>query len=68
MNMRVELHTALVEIEATIEAQRRGYMPQVGAPTIYGALDTNGRPMIADLLCAKANLLVAIALTGEGPS
>lgn len=61
MDLRAEMTAALAEIDKTLDGLRRTQRPQVGVATAYGNLDANGRPLFADLLCARASLLVAIA-------
>ena len=60
MNIAEELRTTLSEVDVMLTALRR-MPPQLGAGTVYGNVDTNGRPLMADLLVTRASILIALA-------
>jgi len=63
MTLRDELEAVIVAINQQIDAVARyvGDRPVVGVESVYDAMDTNGRPLLTDLLVAKANALAALA-------
>lgn len=57
----VEIEQTLAELDATIEATKIQVRAQSHGGTDYAAQDATGRPLLADLLCAKAQCLAALA-------
>lgn len=61
-----ELHDCADDLGRVIDATKARIEADRGKPwgvdcTPYEALDTNGRPVLGDLLAARANVLVALA-------
>lgn len=56
-----QVDEALAHIEETITATRSRWEAErrVASVTVFAAVDGNGRPLLADLLAAKANLMAA---------
>jgi len=63
MTLRDELEAVIVAINQQIDAVTRWveHRPVIGSNSVYDAMDTHGRPLLTDLLVAKANALAALA-------
>ncbi len=69
-----ELLSTLDAINQTLQEMRSRYestrasstIPLDSFPSFYSLQDTRGRPMIADLLSAKANVLMALQSMHQG--
>ena len=66
--LRAELVSCLAELNALIKGQVDRHEQYKTEPwgsgypeSVYAMLDTNGRPLMADVLAAKANILTALA-------
>lgn len=63
--LRADMIATLAEVNEIIAQTKKSWRPVVGQTSIYGAVDKGGRPLLADLIVARTNLLVAIAALPE---
>lgn len=59
-----EILATLGEVDALIagiKAQHEEDMGVYPQPSVYRRMDVNGRPLLADLICARANMLCTLA-------
>lgn len=54
-----QVDETLSQIEATIAETRHRWEAEQRPCSVFAATDPNGRPLLADLLAAKANLMAA---------